>query len=156
MNIDDILEMLDDLLDKAPGVPFSGKKAVVDAEKMRDLINDIRLNLPQEIKQAKLIVMDRKTILNDAQKEADALVHKAEERVKALVSQDEIVKSAREKGTELMKTAQSRAKEVQQVANKYVDDALLSTEEMLTRHLVEVKQARQAIRMNSKNPNPNG
>lgn len=156
MNIDDILEMLDDLLDKAPGVPFSGKKAVVDAEKMRDLINDIRLNLPQEIKQAKLIVMDRKTILSDAQKEAEALVHKAEDRVKAMVAQDEIVKAAKEKGIELMKTAQGRAKEVQQVANKYVDDALLSTEEMLTRHLVEVKQARQAIRLNSKNPNPNG
>ena len=85
MNIDEILEMIDDTLDKGATVPFSGKKVMVDADKIRDLLNEIRLNLPQEIKQAKLIVMDRKTIISDANEEAEAIVRKAEERAKAII-----------------------------------------------------------------------
>ncbi|MBR3920380.1 MAG: hypothetical protein IKJ47_00430 [Oscillospiraceae bacterium] len=82
MNIDEILEMIDDTLDKGATVPFSGKKVMVDADKIRDLLNEIRVNLPQEIKQAKLIVMDRKTIISDANEEAETIVRKAEERAK--------------------------------------------------------------------------
>ena len=92
MNIDEILEMIDDTLDKGATVPFSGKKVMVDADKIRDLLNEIRVNLPQEIKQAKLIVMDRKTIISDANEEAETIVRKAEERAKTIISNEEIVK----------------------------------------------------------------
>jgi hypothetical protein len=44
MNIEEILDMLDDLIDKAWGLPLTGGRCVVDAEKVRDLIDDIRLN----------------------------------------------------------------------------------------------------------------
>ena len=69
MSIDEILEMMDDMLDKAVNVPFSNKKSLIEVEKMRGLIDEIRLNMPREIKQARDLVNDRKTILNDAQLE---------------------------------------------------------------------------------------
>lgn len=152
MNIDDVLEMLDDILDKAPSVPFSGKKAVVDADRVRDLLNEIRLCLPQEIKQAKLIVQDRQQILGDANKEAESIVRKAEERAKNIVSNDEITKQAKQKGTEILTQAQAKAKEVRNATNDYIDNILNQTEEMLTTNLVELKKTRQAIRMTSKAP----
>lgn len=68
MIIDDILDMMDDLLDSAASVPFSVKKSIIDCDQMRDYINEIRLNLPQEIKQAKLIVRDRQSIMTDGQR----------------------------------------------------------------------------------------
>ena len=77
MNIDDILDAMDEQMDKSPSVPFSAKKAVVDIEQMRDLINEIRLSLPQEIKQAKMIVQDRQIIIEDARKEADGKIGRA-------------------------------------------------------------------------------
>ena len=46
--IDDILDMMDDMLDNASSVPFSVKKSIIDCDQMRDYINEIRLNLPQE------------------------------------------------------------------------------------------------------------
>ena len=88
MIIDDILEMMDDLLDNAASVPFSVKKSIVDCDLMRDYINEIRLNLPQEIKQAKLIVRDRQQIISDANKEADNIIRRAEDRAKLLVSNE--------------------------------------------------------------------
>lgn len=153
MNIDDILEMLDDLLDKAPTVPFSGKKVVVESDKIRDLLNEIRLNLPQEIKHAKLIVQDRQTIISDAKKEADEVVRRAEERAKSIVSNDEIVKQAKQRGTEILNQSQSKAKEIRSATNEYIDNILNQTEELLTTSLVDVKKTKQAIRMTSKNPN---
>ena len=59
MNIDEILDMLDELLDRAWNLPLSGGRCVIDAEKVREMVDDIRLNLPDEIKQAKAIVKDR-------------------------------------------------------------------------------------------------
>ena len=50
MTIDEILEMMDDMLDKAVTVPFSGKKCMIDADKLREYIDNIRYNLPTEIK----------------------------------------------------------------------------------------------------------
>ena len=63
MNIDEILDEMDELLDKSPSVPFSTHKAMVDIDRLRDLINDVRLNIPQEIKRAKLIDFDCNRII---------------------------------------------------------------------------------------------
>ena len=46
MNIDDILDAMDEMLDRAWNLPLTGGRCVVDAEKVRDLIDDIRLNMP--------------------------------------------------------------------------------------------------------------
>lgn len=59
MNIDEILNMIDDMLEEAWSLPFSGGRCVVDAQKVKECVEDIRLNLPGEIKQAKMIVADR-------------------------------------------------------------------------------------------------
>ena len=62
MNIEEILDVLDELLDKAWSLPLTGGRCVVDAERVRELIDDIRLNMPTEIKQAKAIVADRRDV----------------------------------------------------------------------------------------------
>ena len=79
MSIDEILEMMDDMLDKAVNVPFSNKKSLIDVDKMRELIDEIRLNMPREIKQAHDLVNDRKSIINNAKNEAASIVARAEQ-----------------------------------------------------------------------------
>ena len=63
MSIDEILEEMDELLDKAGSVPFVSHKKVIDGERMRELINDVRLNMPHELKEAKKIEFDCQRIL---------------------------------------------------------------------------------------------
>ena len=149
MIIDDILDMLDDHLDKAASVPFSVKKSIVDCDKMRDCINDIRLNLPQEIKQAKLIVHDRQSIIADANKEAELIIRRAEERAKVIVSNDEITKAAKQRANELLTQAQTKAKEIRNATNEYIEDILTKTEECMQSNLSEVKKTKQAVRNSS-------
>lgn len=146
MIIDDILEMMDDLLDNAASVPFSVKKSIVDCDLMRDYINEIRLNLPQEIKQAKLIVRDRQQIISDANKEADNIIRRAEDRAKLLVSNEEITKAAKAGAVNITNQAQAKAKEIKSAADSYIDKVLLKAEEGLQASLADVRKTRQAVR----------
>ena len=146
MTIDEILDMMDDMLDRAWNLPLTGGRSVLDAEKLREMIDDIRLNLPGEIKQAKIIVADRAEIMSTAKKDAENIVRKAEERAHALVAQEEVVKEAQAKATELVSSAQTKAREIRQAAQEFSDNVLRETEEALVKSLSEVKSTRQAVR----------
>lgn len=151
MNIDEILDMMDDMLDRAWNLPLTGGRSVMDSDKLREMIDDIRLNLPGEIKQAKSIVADRAEILASAKREAESIVRKAEERARALVSQEEIVKESQARATEIMSMAQGKAREMKQASHDFSDNMLRQTEEALVKSLSEVKVTRQALRSAGKN-----
>ena len=146
MNIDDALEAMDEILDKSMQVPFSNKKGLVDVEALRELIDDIRLNMPTEITQAKNLVNDRKAILSDAKQEADRIIRKAEERAVKLVSQQEITRQATEKANQILMNAQTKYTELFNSTNEYVDSMLTRVEELLTRDIADVKKARSALK----------
>ena len=152
MTIDEILDMMDDMLDRAWNLPLTGGRSVLDAEKLREMIDDIRLNLPGEIKQAKIIVADRAEIMSTAKKDAENIVRKAEERARALVAQEEVVKEAQAKATELVSSAQTKAREIRQAAQEFSDNVLRETEEALVKSLSEVKSTRQAVRAAGSQP----
>ena len=145
MNIEEILDVMDELLDRAWNLPLTGGRCVVDADKVRDMIDEVRLNLPGEIKQAKSIVADRAEIISVAKREAETLVQKAEERAKALVSKEEIVKQSQARAAEIMQQAQMKAREMRTAAQDYSENLLRQTEESLTRSLSDVKSTRQAL-----------
>ncbi len=146
MSIDEILEMMDDMLDKAVNVPFTSKKSLIEVDKMRELIDEVRINMPKEITQARELVNDRKTILNDAKNEAANIIARAEQRAAALVSQQEIVRQANAKANELNANAQAQTKELRDLTNKYVDNMLTKVEELLSNDLIDVKKARNALK----------
>lgn len=146
MNINENLDLMDDLLDAAWSVPLSGGKCMVDIEKIRDLIDDIRLNMPSEIKQAKLIVGDRKVIIDDARKEADSIVRIADERAKKLVNTNEIVRQSQERAKEIIAQTNSQNFELKRATNDFIENALKHSEDILGCALTEIKTTRQALK----------
>ena len=146
MTIETILDTIDEILEKSWGVPLSGGKCVVDAEKVRDLIDEVRLNLPSDLKQAKAVVADRNKILMDARTEAENIIKRAEERAKVLVSEEEIVRVANEKATETLNLAQTKSKEMRQAAFDFSEDMLQKIEKAATECLGNIKETRQALK----------
>ena len=118
MNIDEILNMIDDMLEEAWSLPFSGGRCVVDAQKVKECVEDIRLNLPGEIKQAKMIVADRNDIIKTAERQAETTLRKAEERARMLIAQEEIVKQAQEIKPELHDFELLSEEELQEIFDK--------------------------------------
>lgn len=108
MTIDNILEMMEDLIDKSSSMPFSGKK-MIDADQMREYIDSIRYNMPAEIAKAKQTEAEEREIIAKANDEAEQIIRKAEERAKALVAQEEIIKQAREVARQELEKAKEEA-----------------------------------------------
>lgn len=150
MSIDEILETMEDMLDKAVNVPFTAKKSLIEVDKMRDAIDNIRVNLPNEIKQARELVNDRKTILNDAKNEAANIIARAEQKAAAMVAQQEIVRQATARANEMNSAAQEQTKALRDMTNKYVDNMLTKVEELLSNDLIDVKKARTALKQTLK------
>ena len=144
--IDTYLDKMDDLLEEAWNLPFTGGKRMIDIEKMRELIDEVRLNIPHEIKEAKAIVADRKDILEDAQKEAEDIIKKAELKAKQLISDEEIIRTAKEKSSTMLTEAAQKTKEMQRAAVDFSEQRLLECEDALATALSEVKKARSAVR----------
>ena len=146
MNIDEILDLLDEALEDAWTLPLSGGRRVVDIEKRRELTDDIRLNLPAEVRQAKAIVNDRAEIISTAKKEAASIVKKAEDKARAIVNQDDLTKAAQQKAAEIISQAQMQAREMRQAATEFADNLMKSTEQFLVASMEEVKETRTKLR----------
>ena len=143
MNIEDLLEQIDELLDNSVGIAW---KKIISVDKLRDYIDDIRLNMPQEIKQARSIVAEKADIINTAKREAETIIKSAEDKAKALVAEEEITKLAQAKAVEIVNGAQVKSKEMRSAAQTFVDDLMKKTDEELTQTLADVRKARASLR----------
>lgn len=150
MNVDELLDLLDETLEESANLPFTGGKRMVDVDKVRDIIDDVRLNMPGEIKQAKAIVNDRAEIVAGARREAEGIIKKAEDRARLLVDQQAIVKAAQQKASELLTAAQQQSREMRSTITEYCERMLRQTEEALARGAAEVKSVRSTLRQKSK------
>ena len=150
MNINEILDTMEDMLEQAWSLPLSGGKSVVNVERMLDLISEIHLQLPKEIKQSKMIVADRQDIINDAKKEAEQIIRDAELKAKRLVSDTEILKEAKTRANQMLTQAHNQSNEIKQMTNEYVERVLTKSEKTLLTNLQELKGAHAAIRKSTK------
>lgn len=144
----EVLRLIDEIEDIAEGgsnVPFS-KKVLIDREEILDIIQDIRIKLPDEIKQATWIKEERQRILAEAQKDADRLMGEAELRLEELIDQNEITKKAMERAEEIITRAQTNAKEIRLGSIEYADSLLLEQQENLKELIQIINQNRQELR----------
>ena len=146
VSIEAMLEALEELLEEGMSVPLSGGKRVVDIDQARDIIDDIRINMPQEILQAKAIVKDKAQIMAKATKEAEDIIRRAEERARHLVDHEEIVLKATEKAREITQTSQQQAQQLKKTVTSYFDNLLTQTQEQLKKSFEEVKLVKENLK----------
>lgn len=145
MEILAILETLEDVVEKSVSIPFSGK-CLVDKEEILEIIKEIRLKLPDDIKQAKWVKEERQRILMEAQKEANNVVKEAENKIAALVDEHEITKKAYEQANEIISNAQKNAREIRLGTREYADSILNKVEEILKEALEVIQANREELK----------
>ena len=143
MNVNELLDTIEDLLEESTGMPLSGGKRIVDVEQIRDYLDDIRANLPVELRQAQSIVSDRAQLIESANAQAQAIV---QERARILVSEAEIVRAAQQRASEIVSAAQTEARTVRQTVTDYCDNMLKTTEETMSENAAQVKNVRANLR----------
>ncbi len=152
MNTTEILDLMEELLEDAATMPFSGGKRMVNADKFHDLIDDMRMTLPQEIKQARAIVADRADIVATAKEEAETIIKRAETRAAALLSEQEVVKQAQQKSAEIITSTQQQVREMRSTVSEYCENMLRQTEEVVTKSAADIRNVRTSLRQAPKKP----
>ena len=150
MNVTELLDTIEDALEESAGMPLSGGKRIVDVEQIRDYLDEIRANLPGELRQAQQIVNDRAQILDSANAQAQVIVKKAEERARVLVSEAEIARAAQQRAAEITSAAQSESRTLRQTVTDYCDNMLKNTEDTMTENAAQVRSVRANLRQNAK------
>lgn len=145
MEILAILETLEDLVEKSVSVPFSGK-CMIDKEEVLEIIKEIRLKIPEDIKQAKWVKEERQRILLEAQQEANNILKDAESKISSLVDEHEITKKAYEQANEIVTTAQKNAKEIRIGTREYADGVLIKVEDILKEAYSVINTNRQELK----------
>jgi hypothetical protein len=150
MTVEELLDEIEEMVEKAFSVPLSGGRCIIDGENLMTIVEDLRLNMPKEFRQAKAIVSDRLEIINEAKRESESIVRTAEERARIMTSQEEIVHLAQAKANDMVTMAQAKCREMKKVANDYVEDLMKRTDDTLVNNLAELRKARQSLRTPNK------
>jgi len=145
MEILSVLETLEDLIEKAPSVPFTGK-CMVSRDEILDIIQDIRLKLPDELKQAKWVIEERTRILAEAQQEADNIIKASDSKIAAMVDEHEICRKAYEQAEVIITNAKKNAREIRLGTREYADNILNKVEEILEDTLDVIKANRNELK----------
>ncbi|MDD4689831.1 MAG: ATPase [Eubacteriales bacterium] len=145
-----LIENLEDIIEKAIVIPITGK-CLVDKEELLDIIKQVRLKLPDDLKQAKWIKDERQRILSEAQREAAQTIKEAEEKVISMIDDHEITKKSYEKANELEALSKKRSRELKDATNSYIEGKLSEVEKMVENTLDEIRNNREVIRHRNNN-----
>ena len=141
-----LIDMLYEMVDGAKGVAFSPDKCIIIREDALDLLDELRGQLPLELKKAQDLIRARDEYVDSAKKEAERIRRQADLDAKSIVGESEITRVARDKAKEILQQADERSKAMIGVANEYTDDALRRTEEAIQMALDEVRESRARFR----------
>ena len=169
-----LLDALEDILEKAPNLPLSSR-SVINKDELQEIIKDIRIKLPDEIKQAQWIKEERQKILLEAKKDAEALRRECEEKmvkikeerqrilaeaekeaeilrqeadkkVQEIIDGSDIIKRANDQAKELIISAQIDAKKIRLGSKDYADELLADLEKHAASVMNTIKSNRDELK----------
>ena len=133
--IEQIIEEIEEYIDSCKFQPLSTTKIVVNKEELEELLRELRLKTPDEIKRYQKIISNKDAILADAQAKADGIVANAEARARELVSQHEVMQQAYAQANDTINKANQQAQGIldseTQDANNIRYSAITYTDDML-------------------------
>ena len=140
--IEQIIEEIEEYVDSCKYQPLSTTKIVVNKEELEELLRELRLKTPDEIKRYQKIIANKDAILADAQAKADSMLQEAQIQTTELVSEheimqqayaqaNEIVTAATEQAQQILDNATSDANDIRIGAMQYTDDLLANAESII-------------------------
>jgi hypothetical protein len=130
MDILQLVDRLEALVNKSRHIPLSAG-IVVNEEAILELVDQLRIAVPEEVKAARRVQQERQRVLTEAQEEADRIVEQARGQISGLIDQDEYVQAARGRAGQLIAQAEEQAAAMRQGADDYVAQVLTQLDEQL-------------------------
>ena len=138
MDIQHLVDRLEDLVDEGRHLPFS-KSTLIDEERALELIDQMRISIPEEIEKAARVLAQRDRILAQANEEAARVVQLARERGDQMIDQQTLVQTAQNRAANIIEAAKQEAEGITGDADNYVLDSLSHLEQDLIKLLTIVR-----------------
>jgi cell division septum initiation protein DivIVA len=138
MDILHLVDRLEELLNQSRPLPFT-HNVIVDEDRMLDLIDQMRVAIPDEIKKAQQMLAQRDRLLAQAQEEANRTLAIAREKSEQLIERDAIVQAAQARSEQIVAQAKSGVESTRHEADDYVIETLTKLEMELDRYLTQVR-----------------
>ena len=138
----DRVDELISLIENARSMPMSRANCVLDRGHMIGALQELRAELPTEVRRAVALLEERDKIIDAGRREAERIISEGEAEHARLVSINEIVVSAEHEASRLIGEARSEAQRLRDEVDDYVDTALANFEQLLTRSLASIERGR--------------
>ncbi len=150
--IEQLINEIEEFIDSCKYQPLSNTKIIVNKEELEELLVELRLRIPDEIKKYQKIISNQDAILNQARSQADAMLQEANAQTNELVNEHEIMQKAYSHANEVVEQANLQAQAIvdnavndangiRQGAIQYTDDMLRSLQTIIT-HSMEGARGR--------------
>ena len=146
-----LVDRLETLLSKSWRLPFTSN-VVVQEDAFLDIIDQMRISIPEEVKQARRVSAERERLLEQAQEEADRIVNLAQEQAGSLANDHEVVRAAQARADEIITRAHHSAEIIKADADTYVMEVLSNLEEQLMMLLTTVRNGIRQVQRSTAPP----
>lgn len=157
--IEQLIGEIEEYIDGCKYQPFSNSNIVVNRDELEELLVELRLRIPDEIKQYQKIISNREAIMGEARQQADSILAQANAQTNELVNEHEIMQKAYSQANDIIEQANLQAQQIvdrsvddanamRQSAVQYTDDMLKSLQTIIS-HSMEGAQGRFDAFMNS-------
>lgn len=145
MDILHLVDRLEELLNQSRALWFT-HNVIVDEDRMLDIIDQMRVAIPDEVKKSQQVLVQRDRLLAHAQEEANRTIAIAREKSDQLLERDAIVQQAQARAEQILAQATIDAEQTKREADYYVIETLARLEMELDRSLTQVRNGIQTLR----------
>ena len=138
MDIQRLVDELEALINKSFRIPFTSN-VLINEDELYDILDQMRVSIPKEIKEARRTEAERERILARAQEEANRLIDMAKEKMMTAVDDHEVADVAKAQARDIVTQAEAEAGQLKAEADNYVADHLSNLEEHLLKLLTTVR-----------------
>ena len=135
-----LVDRLEELVGVGKRVPFSGR-VMVEEEEFLALVDQLRVAIPNEIKQAQRVIKERERIIGEAQDEAAQLIASAKDRTELLVSQHGIMLEARKRSEDVLRLAEEKRQRTQGEVDYFLLEQFQLIEDAIRRGMAVMEEA---------------
>lgn len=138
MDIQHLVDRLEDLIDEGRHMPFS-KYTLIDEERALEIIDQMRISIPEEIEKANRIIAQRDRVLAQANEEAARILQMTRQKGELILDQDTTVEAAKQRAQIIIEQARQEASNITNEADQYVMHVLAQLEQSLLKNLNVVR-----------------
>jgi cell division septum initiation protein DivIVA len=153
MDILQLIDRLEELFNDAKAVPFT-HNVVVDEDRMLELIDQMRIAIPEEVKKAQQVMAQRDRVMAQAQEEANRTLQLSRDKAEQLIERDMIVQEAQRRAEQILTQARGEAEATRTDADNYVVDTLMQLQDQISKLSNQVNNGIRMVQEEQMRKNP--